>query len=397
MKQNCGILAAQNIPIAYMAYRSTYQAASAAAPAIESHFIKLLATALQQGGQDLAPEPSASVIEAIIDLAFWSSLRHEEGRSPKVSLTYLPPQLAGQPLIFEERILLTPHVLTKLAPAVERSGIHLGVWDEGGDLYVWGTTRSIPDCSFVLEVIEPGLLVVKHRRIKGFGKFINVAVIKGDEIKIIDELSKSLPDCPAMLTSLLDYNSPNGWNDSVNVLVQLAASMRQHGHGGTLLVVPSDSDVWHDSIVHPITYPVTPPFDELKKLMEQVVNEHSMNVWQDEVNRAVDSVAGLTSVDGATIINDQLELLAFGAKIGISSKGEPVYETLVTEPVVGSIAATIHPAQMGGTRHLSAAQFVFDQRDAIALVSSQDGRFTIFSWSPCENIVHAHFVDSLLL
>ncbi|MDP9082055.1 MAG: hypothetical protein M3O71_31960 [Bacteroidota bacterium] len=380
-----------------MAYKSTYQAASVAAPAIEAHFIKLLASALQQGGQDLAPEPSAKVIEAIIDLAFWTSLRHEEGRSPKVSLTYLPPQLAGQPLIFEERILVTPHVLTKLAPAVERSGIHLGVWDEDGELYVWGTTRSVPDCSFVLEVVESGLLVIKHRRIKGFGKFINVAVIKGDEVKIIDEHSKSLPDCSAMLTSLLDYNSPTGWNDSVNVLVQLAASMRLHGHGGTLLVVPNNSEAWRDSIIHPITYPVTPAYGELKNLMSEVVNERSMILWQEEVNRAVDSVAGLTAVDGATIITDQLELLAFGAKIALSSNGVPVEQILVTEPVVGTAQSIIHPAQNGGTRHLSAAQFVFDQRDAIALVSSQDGRFTIFSWSPCENIVHAHFVDSLLL
>jgi hypothetical protein len=380
-----------------MAYNPTYQAASAAAPAIESHFIKLLAAAAAQGDTDLAPEPSLQVIEAIIDVTFWASLRHEEGRSPKISLAYLPPYLADQPLIFEERILINPHVLTRLAPAVERSGIHLGVWDEDGELYVWGTTRSMPDCCFVLEVIEPGLLVVKHRRIKGFGKFINVAVLKGDEIKIIDEHSKSLPDCPAMLTSLLDYNSPAGWNDSVNVLVQLAASMRRHGHGGTLLVVPSDNQTWRDSIIYPITYPVTPPFDELKTLMEQVVNEPGINLWQEEVNRSVDSVAGLTAVDGATIVNDQLVLLAFGAKIGLSSNGTLVEETLVTEPVVGSVAMVIHPSQMGGTRHLSAAQFVFDQRNAIALVSSQDGRFTIFSWSPCENIVHAHFVDSLLL
>jgi hypothetical protein len=381
-----------------MTFRSTYQGASAAAPAIEKHFSKLLATALQQGeNEELAPEPPLKVIEAVIDIAFWASLRQEEGRSPKISLAYLPPILAGQPLIFEESILLTPYILTKLAPAVERSGIHLGVWDQDGELYVWGTTRSIPDCCFVLEVIEPGLLVIKHRRIKGFGKFINVAVLKGDEIKIIDEHSKSLPDCPAMLTSLLDYNSPTGWNDSVNVLVQLAASMRTHGHGGTLLVVPSESEEWRSSIITPVTYPVTPAYSELKKLMSQVVNESSMILWQDEVNRTVDAVAGLTAVDGATIINDQLELLAFGAKIGLSSNGSPVEQMMITEPVQGNLATVIHPSQNGGTRHLSAAQFVYDQRDAIALVSSQDGRFTIFSWSPCENIVHAHSVDALLL
>ena len=380
-----------------MTYRSTYQAASIAAPAIESHFTRLLATALLQGGDNLAPEPSLKVIEAAIDVAFWASLRREEGRSPKISLAYLPPILAGQPLVFEEQILLTPYVLTKLAPAVERSGIHLGIWDEDGELYVWGTTRAIPDCCFVLEVIEPGLLVVKHRRINGFGKFINVAVLKGDEIKIIDEQSKSLPDCPAMLTSLLDFNSPTGWNDSVNVLVQLAASMRAHGHGGSLLVVPSGSEAWRDSIIHPITYPVTPAFDELKLLMEQEVNERSVSLWQEDVNRTVEGIAGLTAVDGATIINDRFELMAFGAKIGLSSNGFPVEEMMVTEPVIGNNAIIIPPSQNGGTRHLSAAQFVYDQRDSIALVSSQDGRFTIFAWSPCDGIVHAHYVDALLL
>ena len=45
----------------------------------------------------------------------------------------------------------------------------------------------------------------------------------------------------------------------------------------------------------------------------------------------------------------------------------------------------------------SAAQCVYDQRDATAMVASQDGRFTIFKWSPCEEIVHAHRVDALLL
>jgi hypothetical protein len=380
-----------------MTYRSTYQAASIAAPAIESHFTRLLATALLQGGDNLAPGPSLKVVEAAIDVAFWASLRREEGRSPKISLAYLPPILAGQPLVFEERILLTPYVLTKLAPAVERSGIHLGIWDEDGELYVWGTTRAIPDCCFVLEVTEPGLLVVKHRRINGFGKFINVAVLKGDEIKIIDEQSKSLPDCPAMLTSLLDFNSPAGWNDSVNVLVQLAASMRAHGHGGSLLVVPSNSESWRDSIIHPITYPVTPAFNELKLLMEQEVNERSISLWQEDVNRSVEGIAGLTAVDGATIINDRLELMAFGAKIGLSSNGLPVEEMMVTEPIIGNNALIIPPSQNGGTRHLSAAQFVYDQRDAIALISSQDGRFTIFAWSPCDGIVHAHYVDALLL
>jgi hypothetical protein len=76
---------------------------------------------------------------------------------------------------------VTPAILTKLGPAVERPGIHLGVWRDGdGELHIWGATRKVPSLCFVLEVIEPGLLVIKHRRVDGFGKFANVAVLKGD-------------------------------------------------------------------------------------------------------------------------------------------------------------------------------------------------------------------------
>ena len=70
---------------------------------------------------------------------------------------------------------------------------------------------------------------------------------------------------------------------------------------------------------------------------------------------------------------------------------------MVTEPIEGSGAEILTPAQLGGTRHLSAAQFVHDQRDAIALVASQDGRCTLFRWSMTEDMVHAHRVEALLL
>ena len=85
------------------------------------------------------------------------------------------------------------------------------------------------------------------------------------------------------------------------------------------------------------------------------------------------------------------------AKIGRPEGSSPVEQMLMTEPVVGGGAAVVHPALNGGTRHLSAAQFVHDQHDAMALVASQDGRFTIFAWSPCENMVQAHRIETLLL
>ncbi len=147
--------------------------------------------------------------------------------------------------------------------------------------------------------------------------------------------------------------------------------------------------------MQPIVYAIQPFFSELADLMRDAPADR--RAWQDALARAIDVVAGLTAVDGATIITDRYELLAFGAKIG-RRDGAPRIETVtVTEPIEGAAATTMNPSEMGGTRHLSAAQFVHDQRDAVALVASQDGRFTVFAWSPCESTVHAHRVEALLL
>jgi len=376
---------------------TSYKAARLVSGAIESHFAMQIADAAKRGDDGLACQPQKHTIEAIIDTAFWTSLRKEEGRSPKISLAFLPPEQSSQPLKFERRLALNTEALIKLAPAVERSGIHLGVWQEDDELYIWGTTHDIPGFCFVLEVVEPGLLVVKHRRMDGFGKYVNVAVLKGDEVKVVDEQSINFPDCPALLSSLLGFSSQSAWNNPVNVHVQLAVSMKAHGHGGLLLIVPSDSDKWQESIIHPISYAVSPSFNGLANLMVQNINDNNLTLWKEEFSKEIACVAGLTAVDGATIINDRHELLAFGAKITRPHGNETVKEIMVTEPIIDSAAQVMAPGQDGGTRHFAAAQFVYDQRDAFALVASQDGRFTIFSWSPCDNIVHAHRVDTLLL
>ena len=374
---------------------STYQAARIVAPIAEVHFAGQVAAAKTRGEDNLATPPSAGVIETIIDTAFWASLRKEEGIAPRISLALLSPDQAVQPLLFEHRIAFNANNLTKLAPGVERPGIHLGLWYDDGELYIWGTTRNIPNYCFVLDVSEPGLIVIKYRRIFGFGKFVNIAVLKGDQVKIVDEDSAHLPDCPALLTSLLGFRSSG--HQSVNVLIQLAVSMRAHKRGGLLLVVPSGSTAWRESILQPMKYAITPAFSALKDLMLRDNTERSQSPWQNGLSREIDGLAGLTAIDGATVISDQHELLAFGAKIVRPVGNEIVKQILMTEPIVGMEAAIVDPANSGGTRHLSAAQFVHDQRDALALVASQDGHFTIFTWSPCENTVHAHRIDALLV
>jgi len=373
-----------------------YPAARHIAARTAAQFARHQAELRETGQTELAPEPDAGAIEAIVDAAFWASLRREEGLLPKISLAFVPPNLAGQPLTFEAPLALTPSGLARLAPAVERPGIHLGVWRIDDRLAVWGTTRSLPPVCFVLEVVASGLLVIKHRSAE-FGKFVNVAVLEGDVIKFIDESRANTPECPGLVSSLLGVPVPGIRNDPVSVVVQIAASMRAHGRGGALLLIPSTNQTWSESIVNPVLYAVHPPFAELGALVTANARTRRSHEWQEDLRRAVDALAGLTAVDGATLINDRYELLAFGAKITRRRGSASVDRVVTTEPVEGSDRVTLTPYQLGGTRHFSAAQFVHDQRDATALVASQDGRFTIFQWSHAEEMVHAHRVEALLL
>lgn len=373
----------------------TYPLARKIATTVEAQFAYHRSTA--KSPLALAPHADAQVVEAITNAAFWTSLQREEGHSPKISLAFLPPEQAGQPLMFERRLPLFASALIKLAPAVERPGIHLGVWRDADELHLWGATRTLPELCFVLEVIEPGLLVIKYSRGDALGKFGNVAVLEGDQIKVVNEQSSRDPNCPDLLASLVGLDPPGSWRDAPGVLIQLAVSMRAHQHGGLLLVVPDDSDQWQESLVWPMRYSVAPPFTRLAELMRRDPDERRAQAWQQASRGAIEGIAGLTAVDGATVMNKRYDVLAFGAIIKRALRSTPVEQVVLMEPVVGNRASIIHPARIGGTRHLAAAQFIHDQRDALALVASQDGRFTIFNWSEENNLIHAHRIETLLL
>lgn len=372
-----------------------YPAARSFAARLEAHFARD-AAAGGPGASPPAPRPDAEAIEAMIDAGFWASLQREEGHAPEISLAFLPAAQAVRPLLLAAPIPLGPRALARLAPAVERPGIHLGVWRERGELCVWGTTRTIPSFCFVLEVLGPGLLVVKHRIREDSAKFRNVAVFEGEQVKVLSPASLGHSEYPDLLASFLGTESAESDDDSVEVLLRLAVSMRAHKRGGTLLVIPAGTTAWRGSIVHPISYAVQPPFTELADLVREPPGEdHSRASLA--LSRVVDAVAGLTAVDGATLITDRYELLAFGAKIGRPDGRPRVEQVVLTEPIEGGTPTVVAPVQLGGTRHISAAQFAQDQQDTLALVASQDGRFTVFAWCANEQMVHALRVEALLL
>src|SRR2546425_1208756 len=288
----------------------SYPAARIVAQRLEARIAT--STAAFKNASD-APKPDAGTIEEIITTAFWASLRREEGHVPRISVAFLPPEQSVRPVQFNPRVRLEANFLARLAPAVEKPGIHIGVWSYDDKLHVWGVTRTVPTWCFVLEVVGPGLLVVKYRRDEPSTKFANVAVLEGAEIKFIEQQSTMISEAPPALGSLLAFYASAGRNDSDNMLVRVAIAMRAHGRGGTLLVVPRDTDLWLDSIVQPITYSVIPPFPDIGTFLQQ--KEQGFETSPLTLQSAVDALAGLTAVGGADVVSDFFLPLGFGRQI----------------------------------------------------------------------------------
>lgn len=379
---------------------SFYAAAPLVAGKLEAHFVKYARESVLPTDRQ-AILPDKQTIETIVDTAFWASLQREEGHSPKVSLAYLPPEQAGRTMMFEEPLPLNPRTLTKLSPGVKFSGGHLGVWrDRRNQLSVWGGTRTLPQNCFVLEVLEPGLLVVKQNRGNETDKLANILILSADQIKEIDEMATGVSDCSSIFSMMLNFSAANSANDQASVPIQLAAAMRQHGQGGSLLVVPQKSNEWRESIVLPLAYSISPNFTRLTELVRRAADVSDRHLRQElfaDTKHIIEAIAGLTVIDGATVISDEYELLGFGAKIKRRAKSPQIEQVLITEPVIGNQPEFVRLMDYGGTRHLSAAQFVQDQPDCLALVSSQDGRFTVFVWSEEQKIVRGHRIEALLL
>ena len=69
------------------------------------------------------------------------------------SLAILDREQARQPLWFANGFPLTPDSMAKASPAGARPGVHIAVSRCRDELRVWGTVRSLPIGSHVIEIV----------------------------------------------------------------------------------------------------------------------------------------------------------------------------------------------------------------------------------------------------
>ena len=175
--------------------------------------------------------------------------------------------------------------------------------------------------------------------------------------------------------------------------------MFNYGRGGAILLVRENKDNWKESIkeipyenkyLSKYTYgEIFSKYETYKEFNDMVQEQRELLPLEREsfknklssrysaALKALNAISNLTTIDGATVLSENLNVLGFGVKIG----AKEIKEIAITEPFENSEVKRINKSDWKvGTRHTSAAEFINEQRDSLAIVVSEDRKVSIISW-----------------
>jgi hypothetical protein len=373
---------------------------------------------------------NAETLKRLLEAIFQASLVKEESKHHQFSVYVSPPEARFSKLLepyaqkhfcgyfdnvtsFEDPIEIS--ALPKIAPSFESTNQKLRVWfNSNGEIEIWGFAKSYFDyLGLEVRTFSAGQLLI-HTKPLDFPRDRFLLTFSRTE-KVVSTFS--LVD---LLFSEVDLETMRNVKDMNWVrfshrrqrrhgfLINVINKMSSHGHGGTLLLIPEphSSSVLSESIKQPIAYKPDGGFDVIRRRLIDEENQHVYSYESGKPNPSLpwdfekdaDFLGQITAIDGATVVTKDFDVLAFGAKIrelepnGEENTDRPrLQEVWIQQPFEGREDTSKSISDFWGTRHQSAAHFVFDQRekDVFAIVASQDGRVSIISWDKSKNRVNA--------
>ena len=254
--------------------------------------------------------PDRTQLENLVEAAFWASLRREEGRTLKFTLAYGSPS-SETDFKFSQPKSYSVETITKLAPATGSQIAQLGVnSSEGSGLQLWGL--SFGSHALQLTVLDPGQLIIKFA-------FENVAAISGNEAVLIREPGVILSPCWEKFAPHTVSDEYSSWSDRrVGVVLTALRTMRSFDHGGVLVVVPNDNS-WAKSISGVIPYEAVQHCSVLGEIIRILSDgsaaqstESQVKSYESYLDTLAQALASLSSVDGATLVTFDLDIIGFG-------------------------------------------------------------------------------------
>jgi len=184
---------------------------------------------------------------------------------------------------------------------------------------------------------------------------------------------------------------PASYRDYLATIRAIVRQMSSHGRGGILVV--SDVDEPHVPVRASYRTVRSPALGELLHFMDGAVDARHggsagpssasgaamqlrrvlQRAVQDEVERWVIELGGLTAMDGATVLDCALGVRGFGVVL-------PVSPDLEVIRALDSDALFRHPYDLStlGTRHRAAATYALEHPGSVVIASSHDGPISCF-------------------
>ncbi len=189
-------------------------------------------------------EVSPETISELVNVSFWASLRTEEGVTAPIAIAYQQkPKHNDSNFELDCPIDFSVEALVKLSPIIRNGKALLTIFKNSeGLLKIWGIFSSNEFPDFAIRSYSPGglLITAKEKIVADVipGKRPRVRVFQGinsfDNI-IYDLLHES---------TLFDPES----KDMAEIVLYHLCKAMLHGHGGTILIVPSNNNDWEKSI-----------------------------------------------------------------------------------------------------------------------------------------------------
>lgn len=366
----------------------------------QSAFVRAMQA--QAAGMELGPDSRAGALladadqlSALCTACFWASMEVEEGREVRGTVSLCSPESVQLARAFTRPVPLTVPDLVALLTASPRTplAVHGGL--EG--LHIWGMLDAEPEGMLRLRIAGNGTLLASraHRVLALMHRGVMSIPVASDEASLSQLVARTLGK-----ERTLEQGAAMPGR-----IIRVVTAMMRHGHGGALVLVPPEDGSWRESVSLRFSFD-----DESGKLLQESVRNYEAGMGEavrgyDDLVAGRESCASLIAlreqyeavnflrtlsqslfrrvgdlslIDGAVVMDMELKLHGFGAKLLF---GPQEFSVNTLNAVSGTLREQVPLSALGGMRHQSAARFVNGNRGTDVFVVSQDGRLSMFSWS----------------
>lgn len=334
---------------------------------------------------------NAELLALIVNELFWASTHLEEGRAVVGTICVCAPEDAPRSRRLISDVPVCSSALVQLLVASPRSA--LAIYNGGGTPSVWGLLDSVPVFTLQFRIVAVGTIIVSEA-----GGVI--AVLEQGNVYQPEGVGKM--EWVALVARALGEVRPFPVRIALAERLQrIVHAIHRHRHGGTLVVVPTCNSAeqlrdiaWghrfaasgENCVCNNLSeletaerryadakeqFQLRPPSGDFVNLLQSSVEAH-----RDLLDKLLRDVGDLSRIDGAVVIDEELRVFGFGAKLTGDGENFLVYSA---DALTGT-TDRVPLASLGGTRHQSAARYVHSNPESMVFVASQDGRLSLFVW-----------------